>query len=207
MCYPWLRPYTTHKVESKSTPYIFLGYSLNQSAYKCYDSHTQKIYISRHVIFVEDTFLFIHKETTLLHPNSDIPLTWFPYQSQLPTSSTNRSKNSPTNNPTTTDAPNLNQIAQTRPPLPKNHEQTLVSPPPTMPHEVSSMQGVSLVILSSNTLVFSTHSITHTSSSTDQHSQNQSLSMNTNNNLPSQTFANPNNKPSHTMKTRAKNNI
>ncbi|GFY87730.1 hypothetical protein Acr_05g0013690 [Actinidia rufa] len=37
----------------KSSPCVFLGYSQTQSAYKCLDLKTQKIYISRHVLFDE----------------------------------------------------------------------------------------------------------------------------------------------------------
>lgn len=58
LCYPWLRPYTSHKLESRSKPCIFLGYSLTQSAYYCLDPSTSKIYVSRHVKFVESLFPF-----------------------------------------------------------------------------------------------------------------------------------------------------
>ena len=33
LCYPWLRPYTIHKLDTRSKPCIFLGYSLTQNAY------------------------------------------------------------------------------------------------------------------------------------------------------------------------------
>ena len=58
LCYPWLRLYTSHKLDSRSRPCAFLGYSLTQSAYICYDMSSQKIYVSRHVVFVESTFPF-----------------------------------------------------------------------------------------------------------------------------------------------------
>lgn len=58
LCYPWLRPYTSHKLDPKSRPCVFVGYSLTQSAYLCYDISTTKIFVSRHVEFVENVFPF-----------------------------------------------------------------------------------------------------------------------------------------------------
>ena len=42
------------KLDPKSTKCIFLGYSSNQSGYKCYFPSTKKIYNSMNVIFFED---------------------------------------------------------------------------------------------------------------------------------------------------------
>ncbi|CAE6075150.1 unnamed protein product [Arabidopsis arenosa] len=58
LCFPWIRPYTTNKLENRSTPCAFLGYSLTQSAYLCLDIKTDRIYTSRHVQFVETSFPF-----------------------------------------------------------------------------------------------------------------------------------------------------
>ena len=49
-CYPWLKPYTS-KLHSKSMPCLFLGYSTTQSAYKCMDLNSFRIYLSRYVFF------------------------------------------------------------------------------------------------------------------------------------------------------------
>lgn len=49
LCFPWLTPYTTNKLQTKSKPCIFLGYSLAQSAYLCYDLSKSKLFTSRHV--------------------------------------------------------------------------------------------------------------------------------------------------------------
>lgn len=43
-------------MQSRSQPCIFLGYSTTQSAYRCYDPITKKLYLSRHVRFVEHVF-------------------------------------------------------------------------------------------------------------------------------------------------------
>ncbi|KAG7598911.1 Integrase catalytic core [Arabidopsis suecica] len=56
LCYPWLRPYSQNKLSPRSTPCIFLGYSLTQSAYLCYDFSTSKMFVSRHVEFHENEF-------------------------------------------------------------------------------------------------------------------------------------------------------
>lgn len=58
LCFPWLRPYTTHKLVNRSTPCVFLGYSLTQSAYICLQPSSGRIYISRHVKFDEKAFPF-----------------------------------------------------------------------------------------------------------------------------------------------------
>ncbi|OMO94717.1 Integrase, catalytic core [Corchorus capsularis] len=58
LCFPWLKPYTKSKLEPKSKPCMFIGYSPNQSAYRCYDLTDQKIFTSRHVIFHEAVFPF-----------------------------------------------------------------------------------------------------------------------------------------------------
>jgi hypothetical protein len=57
-CYPYIRPYADHKLASRSTICVFLGYSLLHKGYKCLDITTNKIYFSRHVIFHETSFPF-----------------------------------------------------------------------------------------------------------------------------------------------------
>jgi len=56
LCYPWLGPYASNKLKSKSQPCVFLGYSLSQSAYLCFAKSTNKLHVSRHVQFVESVF-------------------------------------------------------------------------------------------------------------------------------------------------------
>lgn len=58
LCFPWLRPYASNKLDSRSTPCVFLGYSTTQSAYFCLDRSTSRIYTSRHVSFHEYVFPF-----------------------------------------------------------------------------------------------------------------------------------------------------
>ena len=56
LCFPWLRPYASHKLNPKSSPCVFLSYSLTQSAFLCFDPILHKIFVSRHVKFVENVF-------------------------------------------------------------------------------------------------------------------------------------------------------
>uniref|UniRef100_A0A2N9GBG4 Integrase catalytic domain-containing protein n=1 Tax=Fagus sylvatica TaxID=28930 RepID=A0A2N9GBG4_FAGSY len=57
LCFPYLRPYTTHKLQPRTTPCLFLGYPTYSKGYICLDPHTHRVYISRHVLFNESEFL------------------------------------------------------------------------------------------------------------------------------------------------------
>jgi histone deacetylase 1/2 len=67
LCFPWLRSYNHHKLEPRSRPCIFLGYSLTQSAYKCFDPSKNHIFLSRHVVFDETIFPYL---SSAQHPPS-----------------------------------------------------------------------------------------------------------------------------------------
>jgi len=56
LCYPLLRPYANHKLSFRSKPCIFIGYGGNQKGYRCPDPTTNKVYLSRSVIFDETHF-------------------------------------------------------------------------------------------------------------------------------------------------------
>lgn len=64
LCFPWLRPYTSNKLQPRSSLCIFVGYSPSQYSYQCLDPTTNKIYTSRYVIFYENHFTY----TTLIKP-------------------------------------------------------------------------------------------------------------------------------------------
>ncbi|GMQ04334.1 hypothetical protein CsSME_00049783 [Camellia sinensis var. sinensis] len=42
-CYPWLKPYTTHKLQPRSVPCVFLGYVPSTKGYRCLDPSTGKL--------------------------------------------------------------------------------------------------------------------------------------------------------------------
>jgi hypothetical protein len=70
MCYPFTKAYNSNKMQSKSTPCIFLGFSQTQNAYKCLDTHSKKLYISHNVVFDES-------QHSLSMPHSSFPHTSF----------------------------------------------------------------------------------------------------------------------------------
>lgn len=101
LCFSWLRPYTSHKLEDRSTPCVFIGYSQTQSAYLCLQPSTGRIYVSRHVKFDETRFPFktsssssqsIHPQPTQIPtpPSSNShPVTIVPTRPTPPDATTN----------------------------------------------------------------------------------------------------------------------
>ncbi|KAJ9546696.1 LOW QUALITY PROTEIN: hypothetical protein OSB04_019239 [Centaurea solstitialis] len=47
-----------HKLSPRSTQCVFLGYPSDFRGYRCYDPHTGRVHLSRHVTFDENTFPF-----------------------------------------------------------------------------------------------------------------------------------------------------
>ncbi|CAN0824684.1 Retrovirus-related Pol polyprotein from transposon TNT 1-94 [Linum grandiflorum] len=64
LCYPYLRPYTTNKMDFRSLPCIFLGYSSTHKGYLCYHQPNSRLYIARHVIFNEEVFPYTPHSST-----------------------------------------------------------------------------------------------------------------------------------------------
>ena len=63
LCYPLFPSTTINKLQSRSTPCVFLGYPSNHRGYKCYDLSLNKIIVCRHVIFDESEFPFSKMHT------------------------------------------------------------------------------------------------------------------------------------------------
>ncbi|KAD3069268.1 hypothetical protein E3N88_37148 [Mikania micrantha] len=57
-CFPHLRPYNKHKMDFRSIPCVFLGYSPSHHGYRCFDPKSDRLYIARHVRFHEQVFPF-----------------------------------------------------------------------------------------------------------------------------------------------------
>ncbi|PKI78797.1 hypothetical protein CRG98_000864 [Punica granatum] len=58
LCFPYLRPYTKHKLEFRSRPCVFLGYPPSQLGYRCFDPKSNRIFVVRTVVFDEQSFPF-----------------------------------------------------------------------------------------------------------------------------------------------------
>jgi hypothetical protein len=56
LCWPNLRPYNSNKFQPRSVRCLFLGYSPLHKGYKCLHLPTNRLYISRDVIFTESEF-------------------------------------------------------------------------------------------------------------------------------------------------------
>ncbi|KAL5767296.1 hypothetical protein ACOSQ2_014079 [Xanthoceras sorbifolium] len=56
-CYPYLRPYPTHKFNFHTSKCVFIGYSIHHKGYKCLHP-SGRVYLSKHVIFNEFDFPF-----------------------------------------------------------------------------------------------------------------------------------------------------
>ena len=75
-CYPSLRSYTTSKLDSRSKRCVFLGYSVFHSGYRCLSLTSGKLYISRDVIIIENTYPYKEQsqQTQISNSNSQIAL-------------------------------------------------------------------------------------------------------------------------------------
>lgn len=69
-CYPYMWDQKTNKFDTKSLPYVFLGYSDHHKGYRCYYPPTRRTIISRHVVFDEAIFPF-NKAVTNCQPQPE----------------------------------------------------------------------------------------------------------------------------------------
>ena len=68
-CYPNTSATAAHKLAPRSSLCVFLGYSENHKGYRCLDLSSNRLIISRHVVFDESSFPFAEKFNPL--PSSD----------------------------------------------------------------------------------------------------------------------------------------
>jgi hypothetical protein len=55
-CYPNITATASHKFTPRSTRCVFLGYFVDHKGYRCLDLSTNRLLVSRHVVFDEDNF-------------------------------------------------------------------------------------------------------------------------------------------------------
>jgi Reverse transcriptase (RNA-dependent DNA polymerase)/gag-polypeptide of LTR copia-type/GAG-pre-integrase domain len=79
LCFPYIRPYNDHKLQARSKPCVFLGYS-SQKGYKCLHIDSNKLFVSRHVVFDETQFPFKQQShgVSLADHTPPSPLSWLP---------------------------------------------------------------------------------------------------------------------------------
>jgi len=103
-CWPYLRPYNSHKFAFCSKTCVFLGYSLSHHGYKCLDPLANRVYIAQHVVFNEQAFPF-QKSSSHTDPSPSslpgllpLPSPFLPQNSYNPCLSTHapRPSSSPT---------------------------------------------------------------------------------------------------------------
>ncbi|KAJ9538821.1 LOW QUALITY PROTEIN: hypothetical protein OSB04_031554 [Centaurea solstitialis] len=147
-CYPHLRPYNKHKMDFRSTPCVFLGYSTSRHGYRCYDPQLDRLYIAHHVRFNERSFPFHISPTPTptppapnpyvsTYPNPDLPPTDLP--STTPTtpepSTVPTVQSVPQNTPPTSPSTIATDHPTTQPPMLQTYHRrsktTEPRPPPT----------------------------------------------------------------------------
>uniref|UniRef100_A0A803PCL0 Uncharacterized protein n=1 Tax=Cannabis sativa TaxID=3483 RepID=A0A803PCL0_CANSA len=114
-CFPFLRPYNHHKLEFRSSPYIFRGYSSKHKGYLYLQPTSGRLFVTHHVIFNESCFPFA--TATAPSPPSQKPHSMI---TSLPFSV-----------PTITHIPNLSHT--TPPPSTSVHTAPIITSPPHSP--------------------------------------------------------------------------
>ncbi|CAL2258851.1 unnamed protein product [Prunus armeniaca] len=64
-CFPLLKPYNTDKLQPKTSTCVFLGYAGQYKGYICFSLTTNRLFVTKHVLFDETVFPF-----TSVHPVS-----------------------------------------------------------------------------------------------------------------------------------------
>ena len=69
-CYPNQSSVAPHKLSPRSSLCVFLGYSSDHKGYRCLDLHSNRIIVSRHVVFDETLFPFTEMSTSPQNSNT-----------------------------------------------------------------------------------------------------------------------------------------
>jgi histone deacetylase 1/2 len=85
LCYPFIRPYNSHKLQYISLQCVFLGYNFQNKGYLCLDPLTGRVYVTPHVVFDETKFLDTTPSLTRDSPAEILTPAILPFPSSLPT--------------------------------------------------------------------------------------------------------------------------
>jgi histone deacetylase 1/2 len=144
LCFPYLYPYNTHKLQNRSTPCIFLGYSSQHKGYRCMSLENGRVYISRHVSFVEHVFpsypttshTSIDSNDNSIKKRRNQSLSILVFTPNSPSTSVDHST-SPNNSPTPSPATSTNISHDIDSP---NNNDSIPSPPPPPHHPLHPMK-------------------------------------------------------------------
>lgn len=77
-CFPYLRDNNKNKFDMKTYTYVFIVYSSSHKGYRCLNPKTNRICISGHAVFGENTFPFSNTATSSTTLQEQSVLTTFP---------------------------------------------------------------------------------------------------------------------------------
>ena len=82
-CFPFLKPYNTHKFQPQTSPCVFLGYPPYSKGYRCLEPHSHWIYVTRHVLFNQHDFSALTQvsssQSSAPPSNSPSPALWLTF--------------------------------------------------------------------------------------------------------------------------------
>jgi hypothetical protein len=78
-CFPYLRDYAKNKFTPKSYLCVFLGYNPMHTGYRCLHPPSERVYLSRHVIFDETIFSYANL-TSLFSPAQQSSVFFYIYR-------------------------------------------------------------------------------------------------------------------------------